>query len=425
MKLTERVGNAARCMGMSASSAPASIRSGIYPGWLVVLAAFCGVMVSFGSMLVFTFSVFLKPLSAEFGWSRESISTAFGIAAITVAVCSPPLGRLLDRYGPRPIILPCMIVFGLAFMSLSMLTPSLVHLYATFVVLGVVGNGTTQMGYSRAVSTWFTRRRGTALAWVVGGVGVGSMVFPRLAQLIIDSRGWRSAYLVLGLLILVLGVPLTALFVRERPQATTGPRVSHSGNTVGMGLRSRAFWLLVAILFLSSIAVNGAVTHLSAILTDRGLSTGGAALALSVLGAMSLLGRLITGPLLDRYFGPRICFLLLAGVAGGIILLSWTHEMAIGLLASALIGLGLGGEADITPYLLTRYFGLGPFSTLYGFTWTAYAIAGAVGPIVMGRVFDATGSYSPLLAILSVLTLLSGMLALLLPAYPAHQTMDQ
>jgi len=137
------------------------------------------------------------------------------------------------------------------------------------------------------------------------------------------------------------------------------------------------------------------------------------------------LGRLITGPLLDRYFGPRICFLLLAGVSGGIILLSWTHSMAIGLLAAALIGLGLGGEADITPYLLTRYFGLGPFSTLYGFTWTAYAIAGAVGPIVMGRVFDATGSYSPLLAILSVLTLLSGMLALLLPAYPAHQTMDQ
>jgi MFS family permease len=425
MKRTERVGNAAQCMAMSASSAPASVRPGIYPGWLVVLAAFCGVMVSFGSLLVFTFSVFLKPLSAEFGWSRESISTAFGIAAITVAVCSPPLGRLLDRYGPRPIILPCMIVFGLAFLSLSMLTPSLVHLYATFMVLGAVGNGTTQMGYSRAVSTWFTRKRGTALAWVVGGVGVGSMVFPRLAQWIIDSRGWRSAYVVLGLTILALGVPLTALFVRERPLAKTGPRISYSGSAVRMGLQSRAFWLLVAILFLSSIAVNGAVTHLSAILTDCGLTTSEAALALSVLGATSLLGRLITGPLLDRYFGPRISFVLLAGVSGGIILLSWTHSMAIGLLAAALIGLGLGGEADITPYLLTRYFGLGPFSTLYGFTWTAYAIAGAVGPIVMGRVFDATGSYSSLLAILSVLTLLSGMLTLLLPTYPAHQMMDE
>src|SRR3712207_2294711 len=106
--------------------------------WLVVLAAFCGVMVSFGSLLVFTFSVFLKPLSAEFGWSRESISAAFGIAAMTVAVVSPLLGRALDRYGPRPVILPCMIIFGAAIASLSLLTPNLWHFYAVFFVLGVV-----------------------------------------------------------------------------------------------------------------------------------------------------------------------------------------------------------------------------------------------------------------------------------------------
>ncbi|MEJ7607667.1 MAG: MFS transporter, partial [Bryobacteraceae bacterium] len=103
----------------------------VYPGWLVVMAAFCGVMVSFGSLLVFTFSVFLKPLSQEFGWSRENISSAFGIAAMTVALCSPVLGRLLDRYGPRPVVIPCMVVFGIAFASLSLLTPSLVHFYAT------------------------------------------------------------------------------------------------------------------------------------------------------------------------------------------------------------------------------------------------------------------------------------------------------
>ena len=117
---------------MSASSAQIPVRAEIYRGWLVVLAAFFGVMVSFGSMLVFTFSVFLKPLSAEFGWSRESISTAFGIAAMTVAVCSPPLGRLLDRYGPRPVILPCMVVFGFAFTvvirSDTESCPSLYHL---------------------------------------------------------------------------------------------------------------------------------------------------------------------------------------------------------------------------------------------------------------------------------------------------------
>ena len=189
------------------------------PGWRVVLAAYFGVMVSFGSLLVFTFSIFLKPLSYEFGWSRESISAAFGFAAITVAICSPPLGSLLDRYGPRRLILPCMAVFGVAFASLGLLTPRLFHLYATFVLLGIVGNGTTQMGYSRAVSTWFDRRRGLALALVMAGVGTGAMLLPPLAQTLIHSYGWRAAYGLLGALVLLFGLPLTALFVRERPRA--------------------------------------------------------------------------------------------------------------------------------------------------------------------------------------------------------------
>jgi MFS family permease len=122
-------------------------------GWPVVAAAYFGVMVSFGSLLVFSFSTFLKPLSGAFGWSRESVSASFGFAALTVAVCSPVLGRLLDRYGPRRIILPCMTLFGLSFASLGLLTPSLPHFYAFYVLKGIVGKGTTQMGYSRAVST--------------------------------------------------------------------------------------------------------------------------------------------------------------------------------------------------------------------------------------------------------------------------------
>jgi len=404
---------------MSGNSAPALAlaRPRIYTGWMVVAAAFCGVMVSFGSLLVFTFGIFLKPLSREFGWSRESISTAFGIAALTVAVCSPALGRLLDRYGARRMVLFCMTVFGLALASLSFLTPSLAHLYATFLVLGVVGNGTTQMGYSRAVSSWFTDKRGKALALVVAGVGVGSMLFPWLAQRVIDAHGWRVAYQVLGVMVLVMGIPLTALYVRERPGGE-GIRLTAAGSSVREGLRSRAFWLLVATLFLGSIAVNGAITHLSPLLTDRGISSEQAALAVSVLGAASLTGRLVTGHLLDRYFGPRVSLVLLAGIAAGILLLATASRSATGLLAAALIGFGLGGEADVTPYLLTRYFGLRMFSTLYGLTWTAYAIAGATGPVLMGKVFDATQSYSSLLTLLSALTLVAAVLMLFLPAYP-------
>jgi cyanate permease len=174
---------------------------------------------------------------------------------------------------------------------------------------------------------------------------------------------------------------------------------------------------LIVVLFLNSISVNGAITHLSPLLTDRGLSGREAALALSVLGTASLAGRLVTGLLLDRFFGPRVSFVLLIGVAAGIQLLSSAHTSAPVIAASVLIGLGLGGEADITPYLLTRYFGLRSFSALYGFTWTAYAIAGAIGPLIMGRAFDLTGSYTLLLSLLAAAGLLSAILMLTMPQY--------
>ncbi|MGA2741343.1 MAG: MFS transporter, partial [Bryobacteraceae bacterium] len=294
----------------------------------------------------------------------------------------------------------------------------LVHLYGVFVLMGIVGNGTTQMGYSRAVSTWFDRRRGMALALVMAGVGTGAMVFPATAQALIARYGWRAAYIVLGSIVLLLGVPLTAIFVRERPRESA--RASHplDGATVAQGLRSPVFWILIATLLLSSVSMNGAITHLSPLLTDRGVPAANAALAASVLGLASFLGRLITGFLLDRFFGPRVGFCLCAMSAVGVWLLARAGSTLPGMAAAVLIGLGVGAEADLTPYLLTRYFGLRAFSTLYGFTWTAYAMAGAVGPVWMGKAFDATGSYKSLLIFLSVATLAAAGLLLLMPQYP-------
>jgi MFS family permease len=170
-------------------------------------------------------------------------------------------------------------------------------------------------------------------------------------------------------------------------------------------------------LFLGSLSQNGSITHMAALLTDRGVSPAQAALGVSVLGGATLAGRLLTGWLLDRYFAPRVAFCLLAVAALGTFALAVAHSAWLGFLGAACIGLGMGGEADVTPYLIAKYFGLRSFSTLYGFTWTAYAIAGAIGPVIMGKAFDATGSYQTLLSSLSVLTLAGAALLLLLPRY--------
>jgi MFS family permease len=165
--------------------------------------------------------------------------------------------------------------------------------------------------------------------------------------------------------------------------------------------------------------MNGAIAHLSALLTDRGITPGDAALCASILGGTSVLGRIFTGWLLDRFFGGRVAFAISLITAAGIFSLARANTFAAGAFATALIGIGAGGEAAITPYLLTRYFGLRAFSTLYGLTWTFYAAAGATGPVILGRAFDSTGSYTSLLIVLAVVQAIAGAANLSLPTYPA------
>ncbi|HEY7306797.1 MAG TPA: MFS transporter [Bryobacteraceae bacterium] len=395
-----------------------------YPGWRITIAASACLFVSFGSLFVYTFGVFLKPLALEFHWTREAVSAAFGFAALSVAACSPPLGVLLDRFPVRRITLPSIFVFGSAFGSLSLLTGRLWHLYAVFVLLGIVGNGTAHLAFSRPLSTWFETRRGGAFAVLLAGGALGAMVLPPFAQWLIEVAGWRKAFAILGGIVLLVGLPLASR-VRERWPIRSGGQPTVAGVSVADGVRSRIFWIIVTMLFLCSVSQNGAITHLPALLSDRGIPAGKATLAVSALGAATLGGRLFTGWLLDRCFAPRIAFYVLAVAALGTLILSSTRSLFTGILGAACVGIGMGGEADITPYLLSKYFGLRSFSTLYGFTWTAYAVAAAIGPIIMGKAFDVTGSYRVLLIGLALSTLLAAALMLLLPRYSSGSTNGQ
>lgn len=366
-----------------------------YVGWGVAAAAFFGVMTSFAPIVPYTFSLFLNPLHAAFGWQREAIGGTFALAAITVALVSPGIGVLLDKFSPRRIILPAIIVFALALASLSGLGPNIARFYFTFFVLGLVANGTAQFAYTRTMLTWFRKHRGFVLALILTGSGIGSIIIPPLTQWTIDHHGWRNAYLLLGGIAL-LGFPLTALLVRNRPAAVVGEdRISNSGATVSEAMRSVAFWVLALITALSAFSENGLVTNMAAILTEHGVTAQTAALALSVRGGAGILGRLGVGLLIDRFSPQRIQTFILILAASGTLILAFAGTSAVALSGAALLGIGLGSEADVAPYLLALYFGRKHFSVLYGLTWTAYAIGGGIGPVVVGHLYDHAGSYEP------------------------------
>jgi predicted MFS family arabinose efflux permease len=367
-----------------------------YPGWGVLAAAFTGVMVSFAPIVPYTFSLFLDPLHAAFGWKREAMGGAFALAAITVAFVSPLIGILLDRFPPRRIILPGILVFAVGLATLSRLTPHIVQFYATFFVIGLVANATAQFAYTRTILTWFTTCRGIALALLLTGSGIGSILIPPLTEWMIQHHGWRSGFLLLGG-IATLGFPLTAFLVRNRPEAAIVRSEHHAdtGMTVAAALRTAAFWILAFITIFSAFSENGVVTNLASILTQHGVLATTAALALSVRGGAGIIGRLGIGFAIDRVSPERIQSLVLALAAAGTLILAFAGAAWSALLGAAILGVGLGSEADVGPYLLARYFGRRHFSVLYGLTWTAYAIGGATGPLWIGHLYDRAGAYLP------------------------------
>ena len=397
------------------SAAPVNESSIRYAGWGVLAAAFLGVMVSFAPVIPYTFSLFLNPLHAAFGWKREAMGGAFALAAITVALVSPGIGVLLDRFAPRRVILPAILVFAVAVASLSRLTPRIGQFYFTFFVLGLVANGTAQFAYTRTLLTWFSKHRGFALALLLTGSGVGSILIPPLTQWTIRHHGWRDGYLMLGCIAL-LGLPLTAILVRNRPESVlTRTDRRAPGVTVAATLRTAAFWILAFITMLSAFSENGLVTNLAAILTQHGITASSAALALSVRGGAGILGRLGIGLAIDRVSPQRIQTFVLVLAALGTLILAFAGTGPLALVGAAVLGVGLGSEADVGPYLLARYFGRRHFSVLYGLTWTAYAIGGATGPLWIGHLYDRAGSYQPrFIVYLAVVALSAVILSLFL-----------
>jgi MFS family permease len=393
-----------------------------YPGWRVVLVCQIGVLAGIATIFFTIFTLFIKPWQQELGWNRGQIAQAFSLAAISVAICSPFMGRLLDRFDPRRLIAGMMVAFGLGMASLAWLTPHLSQFYACAVFIGVAGTGTYQLGYARIVASWFERRLGTALSIVVAGSGLGSLFFPPLVQYSITMLGWRHTFLILAVLPLLLGAPLTFFCVPRSParpaRKTPHPsEISAHNLEWRRALATRSFWLIALGVGSMSLAENGALVHLAPMLSDRGIKLEDTAFIVSFLGAAGVAGRLLLGWMLDYLEGSFIAAgsLLLAGA--GLFLLAQGRSFHTDIAAALIAGLGMGCEFDLMPYMLKRYFGMRAFSTMYGMIYTVYAAAGATAPLVLGHVYDMSGSYTRVLSLFSGFTAVAGLCMFALPRY--------
>jgi len=399
-------------------------------GWWIVFVAAVGLSMGYGPIVTFTFGVFFKLLNQEFGWSRGDISQAFSISLFVMSLVFPFVGRLVDRFGARKVIIPSILLFGLGLMSLSLLSANIWQLYAVYILLGLVGGGTAPVPYSNVLSHWFDKRRGLALGVAMVGLGLGAFVMPSLAQMLIVSQGWRQAYIVFGLMVMVITIPIVGLFFKETPEMVglrpdgdvinpNHPNTSEQkiGLSAQEARQTHTFWILVGAFFLMSASVHGCLIHLVPLLTDRGISPQLAAGATSLFGAALLFGRVGAGYLLDHFFASSIALCFFCGTALGLLLLWSGVTGTAAFIAAFLVGLGMGAEGDIIAYLIGRYFGLRAFGEIYGYAFGAFTLGGVSGPLLMGRGFDATGSYSLGLGVFVVVTLIAAGLMTRLGPY--------
>jgi len=400
-------------MSSTASQQTNARHRSLFYGWWVVLAAavglFWGVPVT-----VYSFTVFLKPLMQEFHAGRAAVSFAFTLHLIVGALSAPLAGSLIARHGARKVILPASAIFGALLLSNKVLSASLWHFCLFYAALGFVIHGLGPIPYGYLVSHWFDRHRGLALGLMMVGIGSGAMIMPSFAQQLIARFGWHTAYTILGGAVLLISIPIAAAFIREKPQdlgllpdgaplknSTAGREAAAEGLSTHEAWHTETFWIMVCAFFLVSASVQGCVVHTTAMLSDRGISAQTAALGSSLVGAAVLIGRVFTGYLLDRLFAPRVAAVFFGVAALGIGLL-WLGATPVAFAGGFFVGLGLGAEVDIIAYLTSRYFGLRAFGEIYSWAFAAFALAGALGPLIMGAGFDLTGSYRvPLIAFLA------------------------
>jgi MFS family permease len=391
--------------------------------WPVVLASALGVGLM--SVPVYSGGVFIAPLEQAFGWSRGAISSGLMINALVAVSLGPWVGHAIDRYGPRRFALAGAVILCGAIALLGALNASLWSWWAIWALIAVGAVCIHPMVWTSAVSSFFTVSRGLALAVTLCGTSLASFVCPVLGSRLIALYGWRMAYVGLAVFFALLVIPPLFLFFTSARDERGGPAVDAAApaNLPGVrpreGLLSFRFARLLGAATCMALAAVTCVTSLVPILTWSGQSRAAAAGIAGAAGLSTIAGRLTAGWLLDRVSGALVAGVSVSLPIAAFLLLLLARGSAPAATAAALVlGLSLGAELDTVAYLTTRHFGLRSFGLLFGVIGASLNLAIAVGPFLASLVYDATGSYAPVLWAFIPVAALGGFLFSTLGAYP-------
>jgi sugar phosphate permease len=350
----------------------------------------------------------------DFGWTRAQVTSGNAFSKLIIGpVFGFLAGWLVDRFGPRTLLIAGTLMAGLAVFGLgSISTLPWFYFFYLLNALGYVCGG--PLPCQVLISRWFVKSRGKAMGLAYLGIGVGGAAVPWVSKFLVERFGWHRALQALGLLIVVIAVPF-AVRVKDSAQPV-GAQPKGTSADVKKAFKTFSFALLVIGSMCSIAAVSGTQQSLKLFLSlDRHYTQSQAAQVLSLVLGFSIVGRLLLGWLADRFSKKYVMLLIYLLVAGAIPLIFLTHRPVMTSVAAAIFGIGLGGDYMIIPLMAAEIFGVQILGRLMGVLLTCGGVAEALAPWWVGHLRDATGSYSYGCAALVGMALLGAVAVAVLP----------
>ena len=377
------------------------IKRGFFYGYIVVVATLCIMAAMWGTY--YAFGVFFKPVSSGFGWARGMTSGAFSLSMAAQGLLGIVMGGLTDRFGPRLVMTLSGFLLGLGYLLMSQLG-AIWQLYLFYGVMVGIGMSGAFIPLLSTVARWFVARRSMMTGIVLTGTGVGALIAPPVANQLISAYDWRTSYLVMGIIVLVV-VVLAAQFLRRDPtkigQVPYGEsKEEKSGlksDTGGLSLReavcTRQCWTVFGIVFALGFCLFAIMVHMVPHATDLGISAASAASILATVGGAMIVGRLVLGSVADRIGNRRafiIGFILMSAALFWLVLAT---ELWMLYLFAVVFGFAHAGAEASTSPLIAGLFGLRSHGSIFGVIGLGFSIGSAIAPFLTGYAFDLTSSY--------------------------------
>lgn len=363
----------------------------------------------------YSFSIFIKPLEKQFGWSRGAISLTMSIYMLLHGFVGPVVGHLTQTYGLKRVMTLFALGSGTCFILVSF-TSTLWYFYMSYALLAIANSGIGFIPVSSLLARWFIRRRGTAIGAAMVGISVGGFVLSPIIGQITYHFGWRVSYVFLGLLVWLMAVPVTLFVIKGSPHemglmpdgdgpasqsnlhdtlgsANRPTTAEQEGWPIREAFKTRPFFWILLTFFLAPLAQMGVLQHQVPLITDAGISEASAAAALGLTAGLGGLGKLSFGrisEILPFRYTAMICFGL---QALGVFVLLNAHSMPMIWLYVAIFGFAMGGVIVLLPLVVGHFFGLAAFGVIMGAVTLAQSLGNSSGTVISGLIYDLLGGY--------------------------------